>query len=990
MKLTKWMAAAALFLSFGVAGCTDDITDEVSQLTRNTDEVSVAYNKDATARISVRVPGAWSASVACKDAAGQETAAWLRLDPAEGVGNGKDYQWITAIADRNLGGEREAVITIVGATRGDAVEVKVTQDDGTFTVKKPVLSGDLKANVVSNALLAVEYDKAKGGEPVEITFTFDGDDRGLAIKDYTGTIEGEGSGKIELPITGTPSDIGVVKLNMKMTIEGKTIFDDVISLNIQSENFIFSMDFGKFVWGGDLMANKKGKCPGGKQVSGQDITGLEEADGEVSVGTDGAGDAFKSLGETYRINRDLVGWQGERVYEHPGYIKLGTGSNNGWIQTPKMDKLSSAPQTVVVSFDISLYDKSDDLILFTAEGAGSVEGGGNISLPTFSGWANAKWTTCTFVVNGATSATSFKWASTKTDGKGRFVLDNISVMSSAVKERTEPLEKVDAERILYTSGANSIEVEWPGVADATGYEVALVPQENPSFVNKAVVPAAEGVDDVFSHEFTDLQPGFYIFEIVALYEPNPEFDSEKVSVLLGTEGFLAGPLKTPEATASATSYAVTISWETVSGASGYKAVLKEAGAVVKEQSVDADALSCTFGELTPDRDYAVAVQALYESKPEYNSEFTADIAVHTPALLTRPVVHLYDGFEVTHNMAIVEWDIDAAQQSDTKTSLQLLEGSKLIYNFSKWGLPSAKYKFPRFVFGGLKANTTYTARIQRISADASKFGDSEWGEYIFTTTAKADHSDCLFYADFNEHWWGGNGAAIAFGMYPKTEKDDLTGDLTQLAYTSGTPVKNMPNPNSGCGAVPADYHRLFLSQWDASKLPTATEDYMLRSYLTAGILKFGSTENNGYMPIPYMTSLTGPTTVVLTFKSSPYCEPNTSTGDLEVGNAVLDGREGVWVRLKEADGAKIVKADGVAVAAENATDVLVKHKLPAEYGANSKKCFEFTDHEVVIEGVTAKTLIQIYTKLYKATAEYDKYNTPGDRAWIDDVIVRKQ
>ena len=440
MKLTKWMAAAALFLSFGVAGCTDDITDEVSQLTRNTDEVSVAYNKDATARISVRVPGAWSASVACKDAAGQETAAWLRLDPAEGVGNGKDYQWITAIADRNLGGEREAVITIVGATRGDAVEVKVTQDDGTFTVKKPVLSGDLKANVVSNALLAVEYDKAKGGEPVEITFTFDGDDRGLAIKDYTGTIEGEGSGKIELPITGTPSDIGVVKLNMKMTIEGKTIFDDVISLNIQSENFIFSMDFGKFVWGGDLMANKKGKCPGGKQVSGQDITGLEEADGEVSVGTDGAGDAFKSLGETYRINRDLVGWQGERVYEHPGYIKLGTGSNNGWIQTPKMDKLSSAPQTVVVSFDISLYDKSDDLILFTAEGAGSVEGGGNISLPTFSGWANAKWTTCTFVVNGATSATSFKWASTKTDGKGRFVLDNISVMSSAVKERTEPLE----------------------------------------------------------------------------------------------------------------------------------------------------------------------------------------------------------------------------------------------------------------------------------------------------------------------------------------------------------------------------------------------------------------------------------------------------------------------------------------------------------------------------------------------------------------------
>ena len=93
MKLTKWMAATALFLSFGVVGCTEDRTDEVSQLTRDTDEVSVAYNKDATTRVSVRVPGAWSASAACKDAAGEPTAIWLRLDPAEGAGNGRDYQY---------------------------------------------------------------------------------------------------------------------------------------------------------------------------------------------------------------------------------------------------------------------------------------------------------------------------------------------------------------------------------------------------------------------------------------------------------------------------------------------------------------------------------------------------------------------------------------------------------------------------------------------------------------------------------------------------------------------------------------------------------------------------------------------------------------------------------------------------------------------------------------------------------------------------------
>ena len=221
MKLTKWMAATALFLSFGVAGCTDDITDEVSQLTRNTDEVSVAYNKDATARISVRVPGAWSASVACKDAAGQETAAWLRLDPAEGVGNGKDYQWITAIADRNLGGEREAVITIVGATRGDAVEVKVTQDDGTFTVKKPVLSGDLKANVGSNALLAVEYDKAKGGEPVK---------KGrIVIATVKGDIHDIGKNIVRTVLENYGYDV----LDLGRDVPPETVVDAVVKENIR-------------------------------------------------------------------------------------------------------------------------------------------------------------------------------------------------------------------------------------------------------------------------------------------------------------------------------------------------------------------------------------------------------------------------------------------------------------------------------------------------------------------------------------------------------------------------------------------------------------------------------------------------------------------------------------------------------------------------------------------------------------------------------------
>ena len=622
MKLTKWMAATALFLSFGVAGCTDDITDEVSQLTRNTDEVSVAYNKDATARISVRVPGAWSASVACKDATGQETAAWLRLDPAEGVGNGKDYQWITAIADRNLGGEREAGITIVGATRGDAVEVKVTQDDGTFTVKKPVLSGDLKANVASNALLAVEYDKAKGGEPVEMTFTFDGDNRGLAIKDYTGTIEGEGSGKIELPITGTPSDIGVVKLNMKMTIEGKTIFDDVISLNIQSENFIFSMDFGKFVWGGDLMANKKGKCPGGKQVSGQDITGLEEADGEVSVGTDGAGDAFKSLGETYRINRGVEKWSGLRVYEHPGYVKLGVTANGGWIMTPELESLSAAPETVSVSIDFLRFDNETGTYIVSAEGAGVVTNGevNNTVLPAQTSAAGRKWKTLTFTVQDATNKTRIKIEAQTYNEKGyRINIDNIVVMAADKTEVTEKLPAPELEKITYTPAKTSVAFAWEGVKGVTSYEASVAQQTRPDF-RKTV----ETEDS--NCEFADLEPGLYIFTVRALYAGNAEFNSDPTQKVVGTLGFAAEKLATPTelAAADVTSSGAKISWAEVSGAANYRVVVKTTSDGQEVASTIVGATSYTAAGLKAGTDYAVLVQALVGDGSVAN-EFDSDV-----------------------------------------------------------------------------------------------------------------------------------------------------------------------------------------------------------------------------------------------------------------------------------------------------------------------------------------------------------------------------
>ena len=96
---------------------------------------------------------------------------------------------------------------------------------------------------------------------------------------------------------------------------------------------------------------------------------------------------------------------------------------------------------------------------------------------------------------------------------------------------------------------------------------------------------------------------------------------------------------------------------------------------------------------------------------------------------------------------------------------------------------------------------------------------------------------------------------------------------------------------------------------------------------------------------------------------------------------VIDGKEGVWVRLRVADGARIVEADGMTVAAADQENILLKHQLPTEYGADKLRTYRLTEHRVVIENVTATTLIQLYTRNEKSV---------GNRVWIDDVIVKRK
>ncbi len=922
--MKNWIKTILALSVLGFAACSDDSTDGVDRLTRDTDALELAYNKDASGKISVRVPGAWQATVVCKDADGATVdQSWLTLDPDHGVGNGVQYQYLTVVATRNTGGKRTAVVTLSSTTRNESVTVDITQDDGTFSVSNPSLYGSLQANVESQALLQVDYDKALGGEDVSMKFSFEGNSRGLSIDDYAGSIPEEGKGSLMFPIKGVPSDIGTVKLKMLMKIDGRTIFDDVIALGIQSENIIFEQAFSKMKWGGDLMANKKGMCPGGKQTSGQDVTGLETADGEVSVGTDGAGDAFKSMGDVYRANRDLTGWSGERVYEHPGYIKLGTGSNFGWLMTPAMASLTSAPQTVVVSFDVCLYDGSDDAVIFSVEGSGSIEGGGEILLPSFSGWANAKWTTVTKVVNGATSATKFKWTTTKTDGKGRFVLDNISVMSAAIKERTEPLDKVNAEAILYTPGATSIAVSWPEVPDATAYDIALIPESNPMFANRVKVTKSEGKEGVFTYDFTNLAPGFYLFEVVAVYEPNVQFNSEKVSMKIGTEGFVAGPLKKPEVLFTTTAWTASISWKAVSGASGYKYTFSKGGVVIETKTVGTDVTSLNYDKLTEATSYTIAVQALYESNADYNSP----VATHTEstkALSVAAPTGVKLAAQSTSSLTFAWDDVHEGRSYTMQLASKASDENSNVAEFSyTWGTKSTTEAWPwafpiRFTYvslmnadrtmgdNRLKPATTYYFRVRCGGASDEAY----WSNWMPATTAAAHSavSGELFYEAFDRCCVGGgdwyNLAACGIA------KDKSQTDITNIKWSAGA--------NSASST--------FGNLYTASNISSGVYDWIGYERLWSrengkgdiqplpGYLKCGNGSNPGaftILPLSGSGLAAAGESVTFSFKITPWCEVTGGDGytmdskhvEILVNGTVVSGLEQVLISDSQIDNA---------------------------------------------------------------------------------------
>ncbi|MGM9768361.1 MAG: BACON domain-containing protein [Candidatus Cryptobacteroides sp.] len=499
---------------------------------RDTDAVNIGYNEGSTATVTVRYPGQWYAV---------SDVDWLSVSPdinSPAVGNGTDFQTVTITASRNTGDVRKGDIRILASNGGFDLGVTVTQAEGKTSLGTPEVSGNLYRDEVAAASIVVKYAKAKGGEKVEISASVTGD-AGLTIASLTEkTIESAGDGSVSVPIKGTPSTFGEIQIPVTVKLDGVEMYNGTLKANVLSPDIVFIQTFDKMIFGANYATNEKGIGVEGKQTyywnAPEDLWApMEKGDQDGTY--DVFGDSNTSWAaydiQGYRKDRGIDGWEGVRVYEHPGYIKVGTGSNFGRFKLPALSKLNGTT-TVTLTMKLLRFDNTTGNIVISTEEGGNVLGGTLTAdnFPAQSSAAERKWTVKSFLIEDATPKTRII-VSTETSpdlAKTRFNVDSI-VVSTSVKKLTEQLAYVDPETMEVIPGTNGFDITWPAVANADAYQLVLYLDSNKNFKYSVETEANK-----FS--FKNIPGGAYTLEITAISYSQPEFNSETKLKKIVTEG----------------------------------------------------------------------------------------------------------------------------------------------------------------------------------------------------------------------------------------------------------------------------------------------------------------------------------------------------------------------------------------------------------------------------------------------------------------------
>lgn len=858
-----------IFFTSSIVGCKDDTEDDY--LVRDTDKLILSYASVAS-KFTVRVKGEWSVS---------SNVDWLTFAPASGVGNGRDYQYVTVAPEHNEGAERYAIIYIKSGSK--VSEISVVQENGLFEISNLSVSGVILSGEESNqAYISIPYKKAVGTEKLSAEVSVSGAVTGLIVEPVENIELLAGDNSVMLPITGTPSSVGEVTFTVTIKVDGTAYEPQVVPGSVVSPNIIISNYFDKMIWGGDYINNKAGI----KSSKGDSATPYDSGADIVSctAGTDGTNNMFGNALRAAFVNdssdpRGLLGWDGWGVFERPGYIKMGTGSYSGWLATPALNlEKAGGIADIYVSFDYALYD-ADITTPF------KVEGSGVASVSTLTAPSIKTWKRYVIKVAGAKTGDVIVWGdnsvkgANNTKGNIRYMLDNIEISAEMAPEITTPLTvPTNIQKTAQTG--KSLSFSWGEVENASAYKIQLSFANNPSF-------------------FTEVETG-------------------------------------------TTNY--------------------------------------TFDKLVAGTKYNFKVMAVYARNATMNSDWSTPLEAQTDGSVLRietPVLQILD---VTHGKLVVGWDYVVGWQdvTDRRFSIELAKsptGAAIRSYDSQNQIPGAKYKYNRFVFGGLEANTTYYCRVKLLPRNNNtEYEESEVAVVQTKTLSKPSvGSNVLFYKDFEDFSYGADGSWGAFGVMPSEADMKVFEVNNEYVYTAAVTTNTVGNIGDSFNSASTsnsykNYRWGSDTEWPReSSSINETNDKSYRVYEVAGYIKFGTGSAKGKLTTPVLSSLGSVSNIKVTMRACPYTEPNATTGSLTISPA----QENSLKFMVSVNGAGTIDEASGASSIELTNNS--NKNLSIDY-------LQWTNHTINITGANSTTSISIET--YASSGNY--------RMWLDDVKIEKK
>ncbi|MGN0188313.1 MAG: BACON domain-containing protein [Candidatus Cryptobacteroides sp.] len=883
--MNRSVAFTVLASLFVFSSC---VKEEINpNLRRDTDVVNIAYNEGATATVTVRYNGQWYA-VSDTD--------WLTVTPDQTCpesGNGTDFQKVTITASRNAGEKRTGYIRILSSNGTYNASVEVNQADGSFEVKEPSLTGALTKDDAASAAIVIKYTKAKGGEKITVRASIEGDGALSIAPETVYTVPAEGDGSLTIPVEGTASILGEVTVTCNVTVDGKELYNTTMTSNVLSPDIVYLQTFDKMVFGGDYPNNLKGIGVDGAQTyewyapknRWTEMSKLDQ-DGTFDVFGDSNTSWASHNIEGYRQDRGIDGWNGEKVYEHPGYIKVGTGSAAGWFQLPALSSLDGET-TVTLTMKLLRFDNTDGTIEITTEGGGEVTGGVLTpeNFPAQKSAAERKWTVRSFRIDGATSNTRIKVsAQNSTNVKTtRFNVDSIVVSTSVVK-LTEPLADIDPAELKTYPTENSIKVEWPAVKGADAYAVTLYSAASPNFKYTLETDGTQCT-------FDSIPAGVYVFEITAISYVQPEFNSQTTTKKIGTAGQVTEKLASPTGLAiSVNGRNVVGTWNAVSGCSLYKASIYSTDSQDAVSSQYVTTNTVTFPKLTPEKTYYYKVQAVVsqEDANEFDSdEVTSEqVFIELPTLKAEIVfvnesqygikwtLKDYNNFDFDHNTTYTLATFK--DEACTKLHSRHYFTAKASIFSSNRTIP---YKVsPQFMVSGLDADKDYWVTVAATAFDIEQTVKVHTGasKVVTMPTSTASAGDVILYEDFSEWPFGGEcvqgfpgwslkSTGTAYENYMALG-DDPIGDGSKLQYFSAEKHSGLMNTFK--------WHVPNTRIKDWGNVPESNAVGAL--CMAAGLVKIGASSACAQIVTPAITCLSGTAEVEVSFDACPYMDPSTA------------------------------------------------------------------------------------------------------------------